>query len=304
MRSARSKISSPRPARCATSTVRADPGSGSTATSTPDMSSRPTTTRWSRRSSAGAGTATKRSRGCGGRFKRRSSRGSTRRFHSISRYWRTRSSAAARSTPATWTSSSPAGSRRRERGPVAAGIEALTRVDLYLTPAEAERAPLDARQIVVIDVLRSCTSIAVALSNGAAKIIPVATVEGAARLASTLDAKSRLLCGERDGHKVSGFDLGNSPREYARERVEGATLIFASTNASPLMAGLLDGREQLLLAYVNVGAVAEAVRRKGEDVAIVCAGKNRRFALEDTACAGALIARIRSAVAGIAVNDA
>ena len=180
----------------------------------------------------------------------------------------------------------------------------MTRVDLYLTPAEAERAPLDARQIVVIDVLRSCTSIAVALSNGAAKIIPVATVEGAARLASTLDAKSRLLCGERDGHKVSGFDLGNSPREYARERVEGATLIFASTNASPLMAGLLDGREQLLLAYVNVGAVAEAVRRKGEDVAIVCAGKNRRFALEDTACAGALIARIRSAVAGIAVNDA
>jgi 2-phosphosulfolactate phosphatase len=180
----------------------------------------------------------------------------------------------------------------------------LKRIDLYLTPPEAERAPLEGRQIVIIDVLRSCTSIAVALSNGAAKIIPVATVEGAARLASTLDPKSRLLCGERDGRKVSGFDLGNSPREYARERIEGATLIFASTNASPLMAGLLEGREQLLLAYVNVGAVAEAIRRKGEDVAIVCAGKARRFALEDAACAGALIRRLRSAATGIAVNDA
>lgn len=180
----------------------------------------------------------------------------------------------------------------------------MKRIDLYVTPPEAERAPLDGRQIVVIDVLRSCTSIAVALANGASKIIPVETVEGAARLASTLDAKSRLLCGERDGRKVSGFDLGNSPREYARERVEGATLIFASTNASPLMAGLLEGREQLLLAYVNVGAVAQAVRRKGEDVAIICAGKNKRFALEDAACAGALIRRLTDGGAAVAINDA
>jgi 2-phosphosulfolactate phosphatase len=180
----------------------------------------------------------------------------------------------------------------------------LKRIDLYLTPSEAERAPLEGRQIVIIDVLRSCTSIAVALSNGAAKVIPVETVEGAARLASTLDAKSRLLCGERDGRKVSGFDLGNSPREYGRERVEGATLVFASTNASPLMAGLLEGREQLLLAYVNVGAVAEAARSRGDDVAIVCAGKNKRFALEDSACAGALIRRLTNAAGKVAVNDA
>ncbi|HEY6222138.1 MAG TPA: 2-phosphosulfolactate phosphatase [Candidatus Eisenbacteria bacterium] len=180
----------------------------------------------------------------------------------------------------------------------------MNRLDLYFTPPEAERASIEGRQIVIIDVLRSCTSIAVALSNGASKVIPVESVEEAARLASTLGSKSRLLCGERDGRKVSGFDLGNSPLEYARERVEGATLIFASTNASPLMAGLLEGREQLLLAYVNVGAVADAVRRRGEDVAIVCAGKNKRFALEDAACAGALIRRLTSAGGPVAVNDA
>jgi 2-phosphosulfolactate phosphatase len=180
----------------------------------------------------------------------------------------------------------------------------LNRIDLYLTPPEAERASLDGRQIIIVDVLRSCTSIAVALSNGASKIIPAETVEEAARLASTLGSKSRLLCGERDGRKVSGFDLGNSPREYGRERVEGATLIFASTNASPLMAGLLEGREQLLLAYVNVGAIAGAVRAKGEDVAIVCAGKHKRFALEDAACAGALIRRIANAAGTLDLNDA
>ncbi len=209
-----------------------------------------------------------------------------------------------RSIPAISTSSSPAGSRPREIRETAVGAETLKRIDLYLTPSEAERAPLEGRQIVIIDVLRSCTSIAVALSNGAAKIIPVETVEGAAQLASTLDARSRLLCGERDGRKVSGFDLGNSPLEYTRERVAGATLVFASTNASPLMAGLLEGREQLLLAYVNVGALAHAVLRTGGDVAIVCAGKNKRFALEDAACAGALIRRLTHGGAPVAVNDA
>jgi 2-phosphosulfolactate phosphatase len=168
----------------------------------------------------------------------------------------------------------------------------MKRADLYLVPAEAERVDFGGRQVVVVDVLRSCTSIATALRNGALKVIPVETVEEAKRIAETLDPKSRLLCGERDGKKVGGFDLGNSPREYVREKVEGATLVFASTNASPLMAGLLEGIEQRLLAYVNLGAVAEAVRRDGRDLSIVCAGKHGAFSLEDTACAGALLSRL------------
>jgi 2-phosphosulfolactate phosphatase len=177
-------------------------------------------------------------------------------------------------------------------------------VDLYVVPSEAERAPLEERHIVVVDVLRTCTSIAEALMNGAAKIIPVETVEEATRLAATLDAKSRLLCGERDGRKVNGFDLGNSPREYVRARVEGATLIFASTNASPLMAGVLGGREQVLLGYVNVSAVAEVVGKDARDVAILCAGRNGRFSLEDAACAGALIERLTHRIPSVRLNDA
>jgi 2-phosphosulfolactate phosphatase len=180
----------------------------------------------------------------------------------------------------------------------------VKRVDLYLMPAEAERGDFEKRQVVVIDVLRSCSSIATALRNGAAKVIPVETVEEAKRLAETLDRKSRLLCGERDGRKVGGFDLGNSPREYTRERVEGATLVFASTNASPLMTATLGGMDQLLLAYVNLGAVAEAVLRDGRDAVIACAGRHGAFSLEDTACAGALIRRLANAGASPELNDA
>lgn len=180
----------------------------------------------------------------------------------------------------------------------------MKQVDLYLVPSEAERADLDSRQVVVVDVLRTCSSIATALRNGASKVIPVESVEEATRLAETLDRKSRLLCGERDGKKVSGFDLGNSPREYVRTRVEGATLVFASTNASPLMTGLLAGHEQLLLGYVNLGAVADALRRDGRDVAVLCAARRGAFSLEDTACAGALIARLQEGGASPVLNDA
>lgn len=186
----------------------------------------------------------------------------------------------------------------------ARGASGIARIDLYLTPDEAERAPLEDRRLVVVDVLRSSTSIATALSNGASKIIPVETVEDATRLAQTLDPKSRLLCGERDGRKVSGFDLGNSPREYTRDRVDGATLVFASTNASPLMAGRLDGREQRVLGYVNLSAVAELALRERVDLAILCAGKSGRFSLEDAACAGALIRRLAGDGDSTALNDA
>jgi 2-phosphosulfolactate phosphatase len=157
---------------------------------------------------------------------------------------------------------------------------------------------------VVVDVLRSCTSIATALLNGAVKIIPVKTVEEATRLHETLDPKTSLLCGEREGRKVSGFALGNSPREYTRKKVNGATLIFASTNASPLMAGPLSGRDQLLLGYVNLGAVVNAAAGAPTDLTVVCAGRNGRFSLEDAACAGALIRRLTETLPGLELNDA
>lgn len=180
----------------------------------------------------------------------------------------------------------------------------MKRIEVYFTPEEAGRASLEGRQIVVVDVLRTCSSIATALRNGAAKVIPVETVEEAKRLAETLDPKSRLLCGEREGKKMGGFDLGNSPAEYVRERVEGATLVFASTNASPLMAGQLNGREQRLLSYVNLTAVADAVRRDGNDVAILCAGRKGGFALDDAACAGALVRRLADFDLSTERNDA
>ncbi|HYC50213.1 MAG TPA: 2-phosphosulfolactate phosphatase, partial [Gemmatimonadaceae bacterium] len=60
-------------------------------------------------------------------------------------------------------------------------------------------------------------------------------------------------------------------------------------------------------SYVNFSAVLSMLRaalRGGTDVAIVCAGQDRRFALEDAACAGSFARQICEAHPAVEINDA
>jgi len=134
-----------------------------------------------------------------------------------------------------------------------------------MVPSEIGEAALRGKIAVIVDVLRSCTTVAYALVSGAEKIIPAATVEAATKLVSSLDTGSTLLCGEREGRKVDGFDLGNSPLEYTRAIVEGKTLVFASTNGTKLMSKGQMAQEQLLCSFVNIGKVVEALNRRARN---------------------------------------
>jgi 2-phosphosulfolactate phosphatase len=154
-----------------------------------------------------------------------------------------------------------------------------------LTPCEV---PGDATA-VVIDVLRATTTLTVALGNGAARVLPVATPEEAFRLRER-DPEA-LLCGERDGRKIAGFDLGNSPAEYGASVVSGRTLVFASTNGSLALIRARDARRRVLGCFANASATLEEVRSE-ERLVVVCAGKLGRLSLEDAAFAGWLCERL------------
>jgi len=159
-------------------------------------------------------------------------------------------------------------------------------------PGETEPGwPRDARRIaaVVIDVLRATTTLTVALANGAARVVPVAGIEPA--FAWKARDPGVLLCGERDGFKVPGFDLGNSPAEYGQAAVAGRTLVFASTNGSRAMLACAGCGVRLLGAFVNASAVVAALEGRAF-VRLACAGKQGSFALEDAACAGWLCAAL------------
>jgi 2-phosphosulfolactate phosphatase len=154
---------------------------------------------------------------------------------------------------------------------------------------------------VAIDVLRATTTLAVARRNGASHVVPFATP------AEALEFRSRtpgaLACGEREGRIVAGFDLGNSPAEFTRERVAGRTLAFASTNGSRALLAASRCRRKLLGNFVALTATVEALRTES-DIWLVCAGKLGAFALEDAACAGTIATRLAAAGASLANDEA
>lgn len=163
------------------------------------------------------------------------------------------------------------------------------RVAVALTPRDASPSPSSAA--VAIDVLRATSTLAVALSNGATRVWPVATVDEAHGLRRSHPAA--LLCGERDGRRIPGFDLGNSPFEYGPEVVRGRELIFASTNGSLAMIAGRSARRCLVGSFANAGATLAALERESQ-IALICAGKLGRFSLEDAAFAGWLCAALES----------
>lgn len=155
---------------------------------------------------------------------------------------------------------------------------------------------------VVIDVLRASTTMITMLAQGAARIVPVADVDEARRLAASL-TPTPLLGGERGGIRISGFDLGNSPLEYTAGRVAGRTVVITTTNGTAALRASHDAREVIVGALVNRSAVAAAVRRlavRGDRVHLVCAGTDGAISAEDVLAAGAIL----DAAAGDGAGDA
>lgn len=162
------------------------------------------------------------------------------------------------------------------------------RVRVALVPPAPGSLPPDACA-AAIDVLRATTSLAVARANGARRVLPFASTTEAIAYRDANPAT--LACGEREGRMVAGFDLGNSPAEFTRERVGGKTLAFASTNGSRALLAASRCRRRLLASFATLGATLAELSAE-RDVWLVCAGKLDRFALEDAACAGTLAATL------------
>jgi 2-phosphosulfolactate phosphatase len=178
------------------------------------------------------------------------------------------------------------------------------KVKLYFTPAPLTEAKVRGKVTIVVDVLRASTTICTAIQNGCREIIPVGTVGDAAAIRANLDRDSVLVCGEREGLKIEGFDLGNSPAEYSEQIVRNKVLVFASTNGSRAILKCAPSAVTFVGGFVNLGAIVATAAKFDKDVAIVCAGKQGNFSLEDTFCGGAIIERLLQAGNYDVSNDA
>ena len=168
------------------------------------------------------------------------------------------------------------------------------RISVYFTPAELGAGDLAGRTVVVIDVLRATSTLVEALANGARSVFPAQTTDDAVRLAQALGREDVLLCGERRGLKIQGFDLGNSPLEFTAERVAGKVLVMSTTNGTPALTACVGAKQVLVASLLNLDAVVRELVAAGEDVEILCAGREKRFALEDALCAGMIALGVRS----------
>ena len=165
------------------------------------------------------------------------------------------------------------------------------------TPAEFEvlaRTDLSQTTCVVFDILRATSSMITALANGAEQILPVASIDEA--LAAKAKYPDALLCGERDGLRITAaqtggteFDLGNSPREYTAEIVASKTLISTTTNGTRALRACANAEHTLVGSFLNLAAIADHLRAAvPENLVLVCSGTYEEAALEDTLAAGAL----------------
>jgi 2-phosphosulfolactate phosphatase len=132
-----------------------------------------------------------------------------------------------------------------------------------------------------------------ALANGAEAIIPVRTLKEAYALRK--NHREHLLAGERGGIKPEGFDLGNSPLEFLRERVRGKILILSTTSGTTALIRAKEARWVLIGAFLNAGKVAskalEISENEGVNITLLLSGRKGLFSLEDFLCGGAVIER-------------
>ena len=146
--------------------------------------------------------------------------------------------------------------------------------------------------VVIIDVFRATSTIATALANGAARVIPVDSVETCIETGKNTGG---ITAGERDGKVIPGLSYGNSPAEYPRSFIAGKTLVLTTTNGTKLLhMALNNGAAEVVTgSFPNLSAVCGYLRAQQKNVILGCSGWKDKFNLEDTLFAGAVIEQVK-----------
>ena len=168
----------------------------------------------------------------------------------------------------------------------------MKKLDVCLSPDLMHLYKTDDRTVVVVDILRATSCMTTAFAFGIESITPFASLEDC----RAMQNQGYFTSGERDGKKVGGFDLGNSPFEYMDKKLKGKKIAFTTTNGTQAIAKAIGAKEIIIGSFLNLSALANHLRQGQDDILIVCAGWKGRFNLEDTLFAGALIESLKDHV--------
>ncbi|RDC57274.1 2-phosphosulfolactate phosphatase [Pedobacter chinensis] len=164
------------------------------------------------------------------------------------------------------------------------------KIEVCLTPALIGLYDIEQSIVVVIDILRATSSITYGIDNGAEAIIPVANVDDCLNYSD----KGFLLAAERNGEVVVGYDFGNSPFSYTKEKVAGKTIVLTTTNGTKALHLANKRAYQVVIgSFLNLDALCNYLESQNKNVLLLCAGWKDQFNLEDTLFAGAVVNKLR-----------
>jgi 2-phosphosulfolactate phosphatase len=127
--------------------------------------------------------------------------------------------------------------------------------------------------VAVIDVFRAFTTAAVALANGASRIVMVGTVEQALALRNT--GIGEVCIGEVGGRAPDGFDFGNSPFEISTVDFRGKTIIQRTSAGTQGITAARRAHRLYAAALVTAEATSRGLRLGSADrIALVAMGEN------------------------------
>ncbi len=138
---------------------------------------------------------------------------------------------------------------------------------------------------VIIDVFRAMTVETYLMNAKAERIIPVGDVQ----IAFDYKAKhpDAVLCGERGGVIIEGFDYGNSPSQLEGVDLAGKTVVHTTSAGTQGIANATRAEEVITGSLVNAQAIVDYIKAKNpQTVSLVCMGLGAKTeAFEDTLCA-------------------
>ncbi len=166
----------------------------------------------------------------------------------------------------------------------------MPKIEVCLSPQLIHLFELKGKIIVVTDILRATSCMTTGIASGIAKIKPVATLDEC----KALKKDGYFTAAERNGAKVEGFDIGNSPYSYMEERFRGKKIATTTTNGTLAITKSTDADKVIIGSFLNLSTVANYLINKGKGVIIHCAGWKGNYSLEDTLFAGALVEKLES----------
>ncbi|MBA4054742.1 MAG: 2-phosphosulfolactate phosphatase [Marivirga sp.] len=158
-------------------------------------------------------------------------------------------------------------------------------IDVCLSPDMMHLYTVHDRTVVVVDILRATSCMTTAFAYGIESITPFAKLEDCL----AMKEKDYFTAGERDGKKVEGFDLGNSPFEYMDEKLKGKKIAFTTTNGTQAIAKSVGALEIIIGSFLNLSTVTAHLKKSESNILIVCAGWKGKVNMEDTLFAGAVV---------------